>query len=61
MNKFYLARFIENDMKHQALFTKNGYLKYDISYGREQQLPEKQSVTGSKVPGKIIGLPMLPT
>lgn len=40
MNKFYLAKFIENDMKHQALFTKKGYLKYDISYGREQHLPE---------------------
>ena len=39
MNKFYLARFIESDMKHQALFTQKGYLKYDISYGYEQNLP----------------------
>jgi len=40
LNKFYLAKFIENDMKHQALFAKNGYLKYDISYGNENNLPE---------------------
>ena len=39
MNKFYLARFIENDMKHQTLFTQKGFLKYDISYGFEQHLP----------------------
>lgn len=40
LNKFYLAKFIEKDMKHQALFAKNGFLKYDISYGNENQLPE---------------------
>ena len=39
MNKFYLAHFIENDIKHQAVFTQKGYLNYDISYGFEQHLP----------------------
>ena len=39
MNKFYLVRFIENDMKHQAVYTKKGYMNYDISYGYEQHLP----------------------
>lgn len=38
-NKDYLAKFIQNDMKHQALFAKNGYLKYDVSYGNENHLP----------------------
>jgi hypothetical protein len=40
MGKFYIAKFIENDMKHNALFTKKGYLKYDISYGYEKDLPD---------------------
>ena len=40
LNKNYLAKFIENDMKHQALYTKNGYLKYVISYGYQNHLPE---------------------
>lgn len=37
----YLAKFIKNDMDHNALFKKNGYLKYDISYGHEKDLPEE--------------------
>lgn len=39
LDKNYLAKFIENDLKHQALLTKKGYLKYDITYGNENQLP----------------------
>jgi hypothetical protein len=39
VNKFYLVKFIENDVKHRALFTKKGMMKYDISYGNENQLP----------------------
>jgi hypothetical protein len=39
INKHYIVKFIENDMKHQALFAKNGKLKYDISYGTEKHLP----------------------
>ena len=41
MNKMYLVRFIENDMKHHALFTKKGYLKYEISYGNKKNLPDE--------------------
>jgi hypothetical protein len=40
MNKNYLVKFIENDMKHHALFTKNGAIKYDVSFGTEKNLPE---------------------
>jgi hypothetical protein len=39
INKHYIVKFIENDMKHQALFAKNGKIKYDISYGNEKHLP----------------------
>lgn len=39
LNKDYMAQFIQNDMKHRALFKKNGYLKYNISYGYEKDLP----------------------
>jgi hypothetical protein len=39
MNKNYLVKFIENDMKHHVLFTKNGIIKYDISFGTEKDLP----------------------
>jgi hypothetical protein len=39
-DKDYLARFIENDMDHNALFKKNGVLKYDVSFGYESNLPE---------------------
>ena len=37
----YLAKFFMKDMDHNALFRKNGVMKYDISYGHEQHLPEK--------------------
>jgi hypothetical protein len=39
LDKDYLAKFIESDLKHQALLTKKGRLKYDITYGNENQLP----------------------
>ena len=38
-DKDYLSRFIENDMDHNALFKKNGVLKYDVSFGYSQNLP----------------------
>lgn len=39
LDKDYLAKFIMSDMSHNALFKKNGYLKYDVSYGSENNLP----------------------
>src|SRR3954470_18909367 len=33
LDQNYLAKFIQNDMDHNALFKKNGVLKYDVSYG----------------------------
>jgi hypothetical protein len=39
INKLYIVKFFENDMKHRALFAKNGKIKYDISYGNEKHLP----------------------
>ena len=39
LDKHYLAKFIENDMKHQAVFTQKGYMNYVVSYGTEQHLP----------------------
>jgi hypothetical protein len=36
----YLAKFFMKDMDHNALFRKNGVMKYDISYGYEYHLPE---------------------
>lgn len=46
-DKDYLAKFIENDMNHNALFKKNGVLKYDVSFGYESNLPDdvRQMVT----------------
>lgn len=38
LDKMYLIKFIENDIKHQALYTKKGFMKYDISFGDEKQL-----------------------
>lgn len=37
----YLAKFFMKDMDHNALFRKNGVMKYDISYGYEKHLPEE--------------------
>ncbi|KAA9040623.1 hypothetical protein FW778_00850 [Ginsengibacter hankyongi] len=41
LDQDYLAKFIKEDMAHNALFKKNGFLKYDISYGHENNLPEQ--------------------
>ena len=40
LNKDYLTKFIQIDLKHQALFRKNGSLKYDIIYMGESHLPK---------------------
>ncbi len=40
MDKDYLAKFMHDDMSHNTLYKKNGYLKYDIAYGSEKNLPE---------------------
>ena len=37
----YLAKFILDDMDHNAFFRKNGFLKYDVRYGYEKNLPEE--------------------
>jgi hypothetical protein len=41
LNKDYLIKFIEVDLKHQSLFRKNGSLVYDIIYVNEGHLPNK--------------------
>jgi hypothetical protein len=41
LNKDYLIKFIEVDLKHQSLFRKNGSLIYDIIYVNENHLPKK--------------------
>ena len=41
MNKDYLTKFIQVDVKHQALFSKNGVLKYDIIYMGESHIPKR--------------------
>lgn len=41
LNKDYLTKFIETDLKHQALFRKNGSMKYDIIYMGESHLPKE--------------------
>ena len=45
----YLAKFLAKDMEHNALFRQNGYMKYDISYGYETNIPDetKKLVTGT--------------
>ena len=35
----YLAKFLAKDMEHNTLFKQNGYIKYDISYGYEENVP----------------------
>jgi hypothetical protein len=37
-NQNFIIKFIENDVKHRAMFTKKGVMKYDISYGTEKLL-----------------------
>jgi hypothetical protein len=41
VNKMYLVKFIKDDMKQQALFTKKGFMKYVISFGSEKNLSDK--------------------
>lgn len=41
LNKDYLIKFIEVDLKHQSLYKKNGSLVYDIIYVNENHLPKK--------------------
>ena len=41
LNKDYLIKFIEVDLKHQSLFRKNGSMVYDIIYVNENHLPKK--------------------
>jgi len=40
-NKNYVVTFIMDDIKHNALFSKNGYLIYHISYGNENTIPSE--------------------
>jgi hypothetical protein len=56
LQKDFLAKFMESDMKHNALFKKNGYLKYDIGFGKEENLPEniKKIVTNAYEDYKIL-------
>lgn len=42
-NKNFLVKFINNDMKSNALFRKNGNMVYNISYGYEKDLPDDVS------------------
>lgn len=39
-NKNYVVTFLMDDIKHNALFSKNGYLIYHISYGNEKTIPQ---------------------
>lgn len=39
LNKSYLTKFIQVDLKHQTLFRKNGTISYDIMYMPESHLP----------------------
>lgn len=40
LNKNYFVKFISEDQKNTALFSKGGTLIYHISYGHENNLPE---------------------
>jgi hypothetical protein len=41
LNKNYLVYFISGDMENRALYKKNGFRIYNISYGNEKNLPKK--------------------
>jgi hypothetical protein len=41
LEKRYLVKFDENDMKHHALYMKGGYKIYQVGYGEEKDLPAK--------------------
>lgn len=49
LNKEYLAKFIQYDLKHQSLFKKNGFLQYDITYMSGTHLPSeiREQVNGA--------------
>jgi hypothetical protein len=55
LNKNYLAKFISEDMKRNAWFSKNGYMNYYVSFGDENNLPEavRQRVTSAYEDYKI--------
>jgi len=55
-DKEYLAKFIIKDMNHNTRFRQNGFMKYDISYGYEHNLPGniKEMVVGAYDNYKII-------
>lgn len=38
-NKNYVVTFLMDDVKHNALFSKNGYMIYQISYGNKSTIP----------------------
>lgn len=40
VDRDYLASFMMNDQKNHALFQKNGYLIYRITYGKESNMPD---------------------
>src|SRR3954451_9637882 len=40
LDKDYLVKFIMGDMNNSALYKKNGALVYQISYGKETNLPK---------------------
>ena len=56
MDEDYLAKFIKDDMEHNALYKKNGYLKYDVASGYEHNLPEniRQDIQAAYPDFKII-------
>ena len=39
VDKRFLVKFIMNEQENVALFTKNGYMVYQITYGEEKHLP----------------------
>ena len=40
-NKNYIVTFLMDDIKHNALFSKNGKLIYQIAYGNQSTIPEE--------------------
>ena len=41
LEKKYLVKFDQNNMKHHALYMKGGYKIYQVGYGEEKDLPAK--------------------
>ncbi|WEK34032.1 MAG: hypothetical protein P0Y53_16210 [Candidatus Pseudobacter hemicellulosilyticus] len=42
LNKKYMVRFLTQDNRNQALFTRKGQLVYNIYYGNKQDLPDSE-------------------